>query len=73
MNNFSLSLTEKIKKVLKDSSEYEINLGSESGRSFLANQIMRAIAPVIEGKIKASTSKPDDDYISRYLRNIGRI
>ena len=73
MDNFSLSLTEKIKEVLKDSSEYEINLGSESGRCFLANQIMKVVTPAIEGRIKSSTSKSHDDYIARYLKSIGRI
>ena len=67
MDNFSLSLTEKIEKVLEEFAEYEINLGSEVGRNILSEKIMKVVTPAVEGRVKALTSEV------RYLKNMGQI
>lgn len=67
MDNFYGSLNEKIEKVLQDSSEYEINLGSDSGRLFLVKQIMKVVVPEVTSRIKVLTSE------IRYLKNEGHI
>tara|TARA_R100000008_G_scaffold77504_1_gene57961 strand:+ start:162 stop:365 length:204 start_codon:yes stop_codon:yes gene_type:complete len=67
MDNFSISLTEKIEKVLEEFSECEVNLGSEAGRKLVAERIMKIVNPAVEGRIKALTSEV------RILKNMGQI
>jgi hypothetical protein len=67
MDNFSISLTEKIEKVLEEFSECEVNLGSETGRRLVAENIMKIVNSAVEGRIKALTSEV------RILKNMGQI
>jgi len=67
MDNFSISLTEKIEKILEEFAEYEVNLGSEAGRRLVAERIMKIVNPAVEGRVKAVTSE------LRFLKNMGQI
>jgi len=67
MKDFHESLTKKTEKVLEGYAEYEVNLGSETGRRWIAEKIVKTLMPEIEAKIKSLTSEV------RLLKNMGKI
>ena len=67
MKDFHESLTKKTEKVLEGYAEYEVNLGSETGRRWIAEKIVKTIMPELEAKIKSLTSEV------RFLKNMGQI
>ena len=67
MKDFHESLTKKTEKVLEGYAEYEVNLGSETGRRWVAEKIVKTLMPELEAKIKSLTSEV------RFLKNMGQI
>jgi len=67
MKDFHESLTKKTEKVLEGYAEYEVNLGSETGRRWIAEKIVKTLMPEFEAKIKSLTSE------IRFLKNMGQI
>ena len=67
MKDFHESLTKKTEKVLEGYAEYEVNLGSETGRRWIAEKIVKTLMPELEAKIKSLTSEV------RILKNMGQI
>jgi len=67
MKDFHESLTKKTEKVLEGYAEYEVNLGSETGRRWIAEKIVKTLMPELEAKIKSLTSEV------RFLKNMGQI
>jgi len=67
MKDLDESLTKKTEKVLEGYAEYEVNLGSETGRRWIAEKIVKTLMPELEAKIKSLTSEV------RFLKNMGNI
>ena len=67
MKDLDESLTKKTEKVLEGYAEYEVNLGSETGRRWIAEKIVKTLMPEFEAKIKSLTSE------IRFLKNMGQI
>ena len=67
MKDLHESLTKKTEKVLEGYAEYEVNLGSETGRRWIAEKIVKTLMPELEAKIKSLTSE------IRFLKNMGQI